>query len=342
MINQTDETEQKLPIFKIVNGELVRKPNDSRDPNRRYSQVVGPDGNYLREFTNEEERQREEEEARWIAEAPQRAQEEERQKVEAEIFRASLKYEKRLIAFIDILGWTEAVRAAPGNFEKTQKLGLALNTIRGQVLNSENMSKLGGDDGRPGDPKVTQFSDCLTISALDDYAGKTAIISTLNILSMSLLHQGFLLRGGIAVGDIYHRESMVFGPAFLKAYDLESRCSIYPRIILDPLLSKLWGQGDAYLEKDGSLIDYARTWRLSNDGFRFFDFLQPFGGSPSFWNSTSLIRNSLEPLRSLIIDNLKLHVDNTGVRAKYVWLANYFNDVCSEYEGHGVELITTE
>ena len=57
-------TEQKLPVFQVVDGRLVRKPNDERDPNRRYSNVAGPDGNYLKEFTDAEERQRDEEEAK--------------------------------------------------------------------------------------------------------------------------------------------------------------------------------------------------------------------------------------------------------------------------------------
>lgn len=43
-----------------------------------------------------------------------------------------------------------------------------------------------------------------------------------------------LVRGGIAVGDVYHREGKVFGPAMIHAYKLESTCAIYPRVILQP------------------------------------------------------------------------------------------------------------
>jgi len=193
-----------------------------------------------------------------------------------------------------------------------------------------------GDEGWPGDPQVTQFSDCLAISTRADHEGKSWLISSLGFISMSLLHQGFLLRGGLTIGELYHQGTMVFGPALLKAYELESRCSIYPRIILDPVLSKQWGQGEAYREKDGSLIGHARTWRMSHDGFRFFDFLQPLGGTPDFWDSPNLIKNSLTPLRPLLIENMKTHANNPGIWPKYVWLANYFNDVCTEYKGHGI------
>lgn len=290
MTDNDKQPKQTLPVFQIIGGKLVRKTGDVRDPKRRYAQVAGPEGTYLREFTDEEERQRDKEEARWAAEAPQRALQAEQQKEEAAKFRESLKYDIRLVAFVDILGWTESVKNASKNPEKIQKLGLALDAIRTQLHQTEWMQKNAGHSEWPGDPKITQFSDCLTISTRADFAGKSHLISVLGFLSLSLLRQGFLLRGGLTVGELYHRESMVFGPAFLKAYELENRCAVYPRIILDPVLSEQWGQGDAYREKDDSLIGYAKTWRLSHDGFRFLDFLQPFGGAPSFWESPHLIR----------------------------------------------------
>lgn len=339
MTEKSDSSEQQLPVFMIVDGELVRKAGDLRDPKKRYSSVSGPDGAYLREFTDDEERQRDEEEARWAAEAPLRALEEEQRRAKVDAFRDSLKYAVRLVAFVDILGWSKAVEASASDPTRTQKLGLALNTIRCLTQQSEWMVQHGGHDGWPGNLQVTHFSDCLTISAQPDYAGKTQLISALGFLSTSLLQQGFLLRGGITEGELYHQESMVFGPALLKAYELESRCSVYPRIVLDPLLAERWGQGNAYREKNGSLIGYARTWRASHDGFRFFDFLQPFEGCPTFWGNSDLVRLTLRPLRSLLVESLKTHAGNTSVWPKYVWLANYFNEVCIEYEGHGIEPI---
>ena len=56
MTNKTDEHEQKPPVFQIVDGNLVRKPDDVRDPKRRYAYVASSEGTYLREFTDEQER----------------------------------------------------------------------------------------------------------------------------------------------------------------------------------------------------------------------------------------------------------------------------------------------
>jgi hypothetical protein len=47
------------------------------------------------------------------------------------------------------------------------------------------------------------------------------------------LQYGFLTRGGIAVGQLHHRQNVVFGPALVEAVNLE-REAIYPRLICSP------------------------------------------------------------------------------------------------------------
>jgi hypothetical protein len=42
-----------------------------------------------------------------------------------------------------------------------------------------------------------------------------------------------LSRGGIAKGPLHDSDNAGFGPAFLKAYDLEQNIAEYPRIIVD-------------------------------------------------------------------------------------------------------------
>lgn len=42
-----------------------------------------------------------------------------------------------------------------------------------------------------------------------------------------------LSRGGIAVGELYHQNGIIYGPALLTAYQLESQAATYPRIVLE-------------------------------------------------------------------------------------------------------------
>lgn len=47
------------------------------------------------------------------------------------------------------------------------------------------------------------------------------------------IQYGILFRGGITYGKVVHTDKMLFGPAMNKAYSLESKTAVYPRIIID-------------------------------------------------------------------------------------------------------------
>lgn len=44
---------------------------------------------------------------------------------------------------------------------------------------------------------------------------------------------GWLLRGGITIGDFYINDTIVWGPALLRAYELEDKIANYPRVLID-------------------------------------------------------------------------------------------------------------
>jgi hypothetical protein len=72
------------------------------------------------------------------------------------------------------------------------------------------------------------------------------------IFQMACALQGFLLRGGITIGDIVHDDEVVFGPGLNRAYELESQVARMPRIILDPdLISEFGDLTDIAIEEDG-------------------------------------------------------------------------------------------
>ncbi len=64
--------------------------------------------------------------------------------------------------------------------------------------------------------------------------------------------QGFLLRGGITVGQIIHDDECVFGPGLNRAYELESKIATYPRFVLDAeLLTQFGNIGDLAVRENG-------------------------------------------------------------------------------------------
>lgn len=329
--------EKVLPIYKELNGKLVRKESNIRDPKRRYASVSTPKENYLREYTDEEEIQRDLEEAKWKEEKPLRLEEEEKIRRKEKEFKESLTYEVRYVGFFDILGWSNAVKDSVGNMEMQQKLGLASSNMRAHMESNEwkKQHGLGFCDAQ-----IIHFSDSLIVSTSPNNDGQSAIISILHFLSDILLNNGFLLRGGITKGEIYHKNSLVYGPALNKAYELEHETAIYPRVILDDELSTTWWQGKAY-NVDGK-IEQDKTWRLDADCFRFFDFLQPMGGSWFFSQDTKLLHFKLTKIYPFIKECLVKYQEDQNTLKKYIWLANYFNEVLCEADINDIKPIVVQ
>ena len=141
-------------------------------------------------------------------------------------------YMRRFVAFIDILGWENACCDArrysevfavaktlselPKNF--SQKLKCNLNQTKGAVPDPSHQ-----------ETEVVTFSDSLVISTTVD-GGYSLLFKFVTFICLDLLTQGFPTRGGVTVGELYHKENIVFGPALNCAVRLEKE-AIYPRLL---------------------------------------------------------------------------------------------------------------
>jgi hypothetical protein len=92
-----------------------------------------------------------------------------------------------------------------------------------------------------------------------------------------LAGRGILVRGGMTVGNIYAAADLAYGPAFVRAYDLESKLANYPRIVLDPSLIKALRDDKRIRSAQHSPdeeIAYIRSLiRQGDDGLWFVDYL---------------------------------------------------------------------
>lgn len=148
-----------------------------------------------------------------------------------------MRYEDRLICFIDILGFRDHIGNTVDAFNKDNekeidKLIEALNCIQRLLkFDYAEFSKT---------KTITQFSDSVVISF--DYTEESEIFFTLKDIQtvvINLALRGILCRGGITKGKIYHNKDLVFGPGMNDAYILESKAANYPRIILSEEIIKL-------------------------------------------------------------------------------------------------------
>jgi hypothetical protein len=315
-VNLADE----YPIFKQDGDLLVSLPK--RNEGRRYSLTSNAQTGetYYIEYTDQDEAEADLQMGKWEADAPKREIEAKRQEDEAKKFEESLQYQDRLVAFLDILGWKQAVLSEGNHVVKM--LGKILAQMQGVTSHFNSLRNLVSEDQKwPGDPVMTQFSDCLVFSAESNSHGREALENALSILTSNLMQFRFLLRGGITRGQLFHDSGLVYGPALIKAYELENELALYPRVILSNELSLEW-------ESRG--IRRGTPWIKDFDGYLFFNFLPPFMGSP-FFTDQKLWQSRLTPIRELILSKASDPDCDEKVYAKYAWLAYYFDRVCDEY-----------
>lgn len=143
-----------------------------------------------------------------------------------------INYEKRLVAFVDILGWTRAMESHSAAF-----LYEVLEPLRnrGEVHNEGVRQKLIAKFGGKVNPQFLNvqysfFSDCF-IYSMPTSMGSRIYGSVARIVQL-LLNHGFVARGGIASGDMFHRDQIAFGPALLAAYRIESDEAKFARVMI--------------------------------------------------------------------------------------------------------------
>lgn len=137
----------------------------------------------------------------------------------------SARYKRRIIVFYDILGWRNKIKWAGSRFDRL--------TFLRDIVSLFNTTSVGINQHPKRISNMTTFSDNVVISQ-DVGCDTDYFLFKIAYAQFSAAERGFWLRGGITVGDIIHDENVVFGPGLNRAYELESREAVYPRIILDP------------------------------------------------------------------------------------------------------------
>jgi hypothetical protein len=165
-------------------------------------------------------------------------------------------YDKRLLLYLDILGWSEHIRVGGGQAllevlsrvhadteVHNERFREELRTREKSGIVVANPIFLGVQCGA--------FSDHFSLSMPENFGGR--ILTAGTKLIVDLLHMGFLTRGAIVHGDLYHRDNMIFGPALNRAYEIESKEAFYPRIIVpQDVLEFLDEEEDGLIIADGS------------------------------------------------------------------------------------------
>ena len=234
------------------------------------------------------------------------------------------KYEERCIAFIDILGFKDTIYKMESDatlFDHIYRIVAALDQ-ESQMKDEINIGSNMKIKIHPNE-EITFFSDCIVISDLPD--SYFHVILKVKSISESLLLHGILCRGAITIGQICHKERIVFGSGLISAYEQENNLAVYPRIIIPEefhtdLLSHGHETAAGLLVKD-------------IDGYWFIDPFSPNEtslGDAELYGYVNTKKANPEAeyfttVRHHIEVGLKRFKHQPQIYEKFKWIANYLN-----------------
>jgi len=159
-------------------------------------------------------------------------------------FERNPQYEHRLVVFYDILGWRSRIERTGNDPPKIgEKRRHVL--VGPRVLTAQTPSPT-------SDVRFSAFSDNIVISQMVSTAHAIHFLATLCSFQIGSATDGYLIRGGVTVGNLHHDAESVFGPALNRAYYLESEIADVPRIIVDENVLELCIPRPFFLvEEDG-------------------------------------------------------------------------------------------
>ena len=211
-----------------------------------------------------------------------------------------INYQKRIVAFIDVLGFSEII------FSSNQKpIELYFSYLEESLQEMTTKNKL----------DFYYISDSIIISALDEKENLLKIVDSIRVIQAQLLSKKILVRGGISVGDLCldKTKNIIVGPALVKSYKLEGLAKT-PRIIIDRELIK-------YLNftSTSEFINYFhrpdlhRIINLDADNFLYVDYISYFCTRRQNFTTKKAMENVYELLQSSFFSNSHLE--------KYSWVA---------------------
>jgi len=249
-------------------------------------------------------------------------------------------YGNQLVAYIDLLGFSEAI----SNQEDKSTI---FNLLKSRASSRgdfaiETLSKDAESTTIKTTPCVSTFSDNMIISyKLKDGEKFMTICYLMNLkriffkIAKQALPIGFMIRGGITIGPLYHSQSegIVFGEALVEAHKLESSVAIYPRIVLSRNVAALIPTD--FKKEDGTTMqDVLRLMVLDFDGIHFLDYfsleiLEQFFPTPAPTNWEQNLLNWISNVNEVIKANIVRHTHDEDLSklAKWSWFSRYFNEV---------------
>ena len=210
-----------------------------------------------------------------------------------------------IVAFLDLMGTSEAIR----NDEHDVNLNSISKTLQAAV-------DMCADTNSHSEPiSIKAFSDNIVFSVelpneMEERERMERVHNILEICAyfqMAAFSLGIPTRGGVTIGTFFCNDIFVWGKGLIRAYNLENKIAIYPRIVLDSCVLSLLPECDGNGNKHHVATDF--------DGIAFLDYLSfiPIA------NRNEYIKRTMQEVNHIITI---LDHDERAVQ-KIKWISTY-------------------
>lgn len=243
-------------------------------------------------------------------------------------------YEQRIVAFIDILGFSAAVVKSEDDEEEFNRILETLTTLRNFFIRQDHSTEMTAEAKEEFhmDTKVIQVSDSLIITRLlTERGGVYKMLTDCAWATHLLINQGFLCRGAIKIGNVYHSDTILFGTAYACAYEAESK-EDNPIIGFEqPLLDLIYdypGPANKGIE-DWEYNFVTRHCKQLESGKYYLDYFNDYdtvvgagegAASEHYYN-----------LRNIIVKGLELPKTSRAYQKNF-WAAQQFNESADRFD----------
>lgn len=240
------------------------------------------------------------------------------------------------VAFLDILGFKTLIEESFKQDQEEEQL----KDIYNSLYNAQ--SQLKADSYfYEAKPIINVFSDNIAIQIPIYETGEPEAHGIFNDLAkyqLSLALDGYFVRGGVSIGKHFQDEILIFGKAFLKAYLLESKEAIYPRILIDPkgIWGDYWHVGFYGIHRssfsDSLIQDFDGKWFINYLNVYLF---RSLNGEDYKKTEKILLLH-----KKHVETKLKLYSGIEKNYKKYCWVAKYHNQF-SEFYGFSKDYLVS-
>jgi hypothetical protein len=253
------------------------------------------------------------------------------------------RYREALVTYVDVLGFGELVEASINPSFDVAEIGRIIEVLRDQLGTDERV-KFEGEKPPKSNFRAYSFSDLtVRVTLIEPQKQFMNILNReIQILADRQLQLAcwgsddweifpLLLRGAISLGQISidtnpNSPEIMFGPALVRSYKLESRTAVFPRIVIDRELMKRASAQQSFL--------YRQFIKRGDDGIDFINYLfrtdEFYVEAPIFKTDNGSLKDHKKMVEKKITLLKSRKNKNDRIIQKYMWLVNYHNSIVNE------------